>query len=704
MMSKRFTSLILMAVVCTLGLQACNQPDKIGRSGELRPTVFYQPGGNRDDDSDDDDVRSEAAEVVPERQPASTVSRGSGRFIKHGPASDPASGFDPTWSETDTVSFNFIDAPVEEVVSAVLSGLNVPHSIAPGISGTISIIVPEPLDPWAAIATLEEALRINGAALINKGAQGFAIVPLDQAASVASGVRVRGVPGVNQPGFAIEVVELKHISSASFEQVLSDFNLSEAVLRSDPARNLIIIAGTSQIRQKITGFAALFDAPWLEGMSFALIELAYAPPSQVASELTAIFAPEGSPVADTLRIIPIPRLSALLIFTPELRTLNDVRVWVDRLDQTGPTTGRKIYVYAVQNGRAADLAASLNSVIAGSMSSQTSDAAAGSSDGPVNGAVGETSSGGLKVVPNEENNSLLVYATEREYDIVLAALGKLDVLPRQVLIEAALAEVTLSDSLRYGVQWFFEFGNNRITLSSVATGAVASAFPGFSYLFSGPSSVGAVLNALDSVTDIRVLASPKMMVLNNHTASLTIGDQVPIITRSAVGVTDPSAPIVNSVELRDTGVLLTVTPRINDGGLVILEIAQEVSDVAETTSSGIDSPTISQRKMSSTLAVRDGETIALGGLIRENSSTGDSGIPGLKDVPIIGNAFKSNTLTRRKTELIVLITTRVVEDSAETRDLMEYLRNQFGRLIAPAPSADTPPQGTSRFPSEDGAQ
>ncbi len=240
--------------------------------------------------------------------------------------------------------------------------------------------------------------------------------------------------------------------------------------------------------------------------------------------------------------------------------------------------------------------------------------------------------------------------------------------------------MTLTDELRFGIQWSYFGGDGPLTLSESANGGVAPQFPGFSYLFTGRTDIRAVLNALESITDVDVISSPKLMVLNNREASMQIGDQVPIAVQSSVGVADPDAPIVNAVQFRDTGVILKLTPRVNKNGLVLLEISQEVSDVVPTTTSGIDSPTIQQRKISSTIAVRSGETIALGGLIRENKSRTRTGVPYLARVPLLGAVFRSTDKNVRRTELIVMITPRVIRDADESAGVMEDLRNEFKAL------------------------
>jgi len=264
--------------------------------------------------------------------------------------------------------------------------------------------------------------------------------------------------------------------------------------------------------------------------------------------------------------------------------------------------------------------------------------------------------------------------------VIEAALVRLDAPSRQVLIEASLAEVTLTDELRYGVQWNYNGKKGPVTLSDSASGQVSRSFPGLSYLFTGSTDISAVLNALESVTTVRVISSPKLVTLNNHEAMLQVGDEVPVTTQSAVSVTTPGAPIVNSVQMQDTGVILGVTPRVNKNGLVQLDISQEVSNSVPTTTSGIDSPTIQQRKLSTTVVVKNGDTIALGGLITESRSKSKSGVPYLAKIPLLGALFRDTDNSMTRTELILLITPRVMRDDTEFQNVMDDLRGEFQSL------------------------
>jgi general secretion pathway protein D len=248
--------------------------------------------------------------------------------------------------------------------------------------------------------------------------------------------------------------------------------------------------------------------------------------------------------------------------------------------------------------------------------------------------------------------------------------------------------VSLRDELRYGVQWFFNSGNSQFSLSTAETGEVLQAFPGFSYLLTAHTDWRAVLNALDTITDINVISSPQLMVLDNQTGEIQVGDEVPVAIQQQQASTSGDAPLVNTIEFRDTGIILRVTPRVNPGGLVIMEIEQEVSSVVST--SPTITPTIQQRRVLSTIAVQSGETVALGGLIEDELNTTRAGVPFLMDVPILGELFSNNTNVNDRKELLIVITPRVVGSQEEARAVTEELRNKMraiGRQTTQPPPA-----------------
>jgi general secretion pathway protein D len=286
----------------------------------------------------------------------------------------------------------------------------------------------------------------------------------------------------------------------------------------------------------------------------------------------------------------------------------------------------------------------------------------------------------MRIIANRRNNALLVYATPSEYAVVEGMLRKIDIIPLQVLIEATIAEVDLNDSLQYGTQFFFKADHIANTLGPLsglpALGSLT--FPSAVPFFTLSKSPNVALSALAAITKVKVLSAPQVMVLDNEPARLQVGQQVPVLTGTATSTLAANAPVVNSVDYHSTGVIMQVTPRVNSGGLVSLDIAQEVSDVAPAAANTVQgSPTFDDQTFRTRVAVQDGQTVGMAGLIRDNVSNDNSGIPFLKDIPILGTLVSTQSNARKRTELLVLITPHVVHDQRDARALTEDLRNQL---------------------------
>ena len=302
---------------------------------------------------------------------------------------------------------------------------------------------------------------------------------------------------------------------------------------------------------------------------------------------------------------------------------------------------------------------------------------------------------GPQIIADPANSALIVVATESEYAQIEEAIRRLDILPMQVLVEATIAEVSLNKNLQYGVQFFLNNKEGQITLSNAQSGTptvidpanpvtnaqlfpgtLAPNFPGFAVARTA-GSVQAALQALRNVTNVQIVSAPELLIMDKQEATFQVGDLVPTITQSAISVTTAGAPVVNNVQYQATGVILNVTPRINSGGLVTLDIEQQVSDVVPTTTSTINSPTFQQRRVKTKVVAQDGETISLAGLISDNNSRQNSGIPFLQDIPVFGSLFSTKTNSHDRTELLVLLTPHVVHDQREARALTEELRRKL---------------------------
>jgi general secretion pathway protein D len=645
----------------------------------------------------------------------------------------------------------FVDADAHHVVDAVLGDvLHLNFSVDPKVTGTVTLRTASPVDRDGAIALLEKALEPIGAVIIENGGS-YRVLPKESARAAA----LMGAASSDGPttGYSSEAVKLRYANPAQIAHLIEEFVGKDVVAGIDPAYNQILLAGSSDERSAALSIIRRFDIDTLSGSTFQLIKLENVDADALQAELKAIFQPPLDIIGSRVRIVPLPRLHSVLAIAADASDIARIQPWIERLDAGGASTKRKLYSYAVQNGRARDLAASLQMVLGGgggglpdptiaqpqdtstplldtssavgslggglsgfgslgggggstgggsSIANQTLDPAqigaetslSGGSSARVSATPVQAAGGnGARIVPVDTTNTLLIYANGEEHDFVMEALAALDKPVPQIMIEATLAEVTLTKDLQYGVNWQVMSGNSSFTLSNTAGAAPAASFPGFSYAYIG-KSVQAVLNTLQSKSNVRVLSAPKLMVLNNQTATLQVGDEVPVVTQQSQSTVASNAPLVNTVELRDTGVILKVTPRVNDNGMITLDIAQEVSEVAKTTTSGIDSPTISQRRLTSTVTTRSGEMVALGGLIRENVSRSRQGIPGLSQIPVVGALFGQHTTSGDRTELIILMTPLVMRSPEEAHAALDEL---LGRMQAVKPVLDdaidrTPPR------------
>lgn len=474
-------------------------------------------------------------------------------------------------------------------------------------------------------------------------------------------------------------------------------------------------------------------------------------PAGAASNSAAASGVSAGLNTGAFRIMPMARLNSILVVTPRAAYLDEARRWIDKLDQpSGNSAEPQLFIYQVQNVNAQHLAGvlsgifgdgksaaqqnvsngvapSLGTASGGSFgqsnstmgngnspfgSSNTSSFGSGLSGGfGSNNAganasrLGQTSSfasqgqgqpqaaaattlGSIRVMADTLNNSVLVWSTRAEYEKIEATLKRLDLPLTQVLIEASIVEVTLSDGLEYGLQW--AFADSRANTGYTGQGALVNtnggvlsanaALAGFSYTLKNPAgNVRAVLNALSKTTSVKVLASPSLMVLDNHKATIAVGNQIPVEVGGTI--TSDGGLVSTQVQYKDTGVNLTVLPSVNSGNVVTMQVEQSVTDVGASTTTS-NQPNFLQRQISSKLAVRSGESIVMGGLIQGNSTTSKSGVPFLHKIPLFGNLFGTTDNSGGRTELLVVITPRVVRTDIDIREATEDLRNRMRSLEA----------------------
>lgn len=642
-----------------------------------------------------------------QRGPQATTIRGSGRLI--GALGTGAAREAPAAAE-DGVLLNFEDAALAEVIRTILGELlGEPYSIHPEVTGTVSFAASEPLPSRALIPLLEELLAANGAALI-EGEAGYRVVPRGIAAEASTPIET-GASGTLR-GYRTRVVPLEYASAAHMEPLLREAAPFAGQIRADPARNALLLRGSGPELRYLGQLIELFDVDWLSGMSFALIPIRHGDANSVVEELRSVFGGGelAVPVDGLLRFSVIERLNAVLAIAARPGLIDQAQRWAARLDQPAGGPGRRLYVYRVENGRAGDLAEVLNGLFGtdtgrrARREDEESGVAPGLEPVRISNATGDRGRelteergaaraeeetpaasasllGGARVIAEPSRNALVILATPSEYAKIEGALAQLDLYPLQVLVEASIVEVSLSGELTYGVQWFFE---NRLPdgLSGEARiGGDLDFSDTFSYTVTNAADeVRGLLRALASEGRIEVLSAPSLMVLDNRTAEIRVGDQQPVETSIIAG----DGVVATSVEFKDTGVILEVTPRVNSGGLVTLEIVQEVTDVGPA-DEATGQRTFLQRSIDSSVAVQSGETIVLGGLIRENETRTGSGVPGLRRLPVLGALFGRTSERTSRTELLVLLTPRVVGNANESRRVTNEFREQLGALRAESP-------------------
>ncbi|MFN8947675.1 MAG: type II secretion system secretin GspD [Alphaproteobacteria bacterium] len=627
-------------------------------------------------------------------QPKTELVEGDSRFV------NPA-GRNGASRKGGDVVLDFADAEVRDVVRTVLGDiLKVPYAVDPQVQGKVTLRTSTPLRKQDVVAALETALKANGAVIVLAD-NVYNVVPAADAQKRIDGFELSGSAGARGPGYGIEIVPLNHIAAAEMQKLLEPVSPAGGVASVDAQRNLIFLAGTSQERAAMLDTIRLFDVDYLKGMSYALVRPDHIEVQALAGELTRVFQNTAGSSANLLRFVPLARINTLLVVSPRAGQLRAVEKWVDRLDVPPRGAGRGVYYYRLQHAKAADVARSLAAVYGSAVQTTGEESDQGNGDlmqdpqapgvapvpppppPPVQGNNGSS----LQIAVDQANNALIIRAKGSEYAGLERFLKEVDVAPDQVLIEVTIAEVTLNDSLKYGVEWYFKNTNDQ--RYSLGRGLrPAPTLPGFNFTYTIPD-VEVALSALGSITDVQVISAPKLLTLNNKPANLQFGDQVPVVTQTATGIRDAADPtIVNSIQLRDTGIVLKVTPRISRGGTVFVDVNQEVSSAVQTTTSGIDSPTIQQRRISSTVAVQDGDSIALGGMIRQSDTRSNSGVPVLRDIPVVGNLFSSTSNQGARTELLIFLRPRIIPNAAAAREMTDELKRGLRYLdVQAAPRA-----------------
>jgi general secretion pathway protein D len=663
------------------------------------------------------------------------IVQGQGRFIatSRAPSATPRDQNDPG------VMFNFTNQPIQSIISIILGDvLHENFSIAPGVTGDVTFSTSKPVDKAQALSILQALLSWTNNALLRQGDR-YLVLPANQA---VAGQLVPGMP-ISQPaaGLSARFYALNYLSAPEMQKLLKPFARENAFLVVDPSRNILVLAGTPEELNNYQSTIDTFDVNWLKGMSIGVFNLKRADVNELLPQLNSLFGPQsGTPLAGMLRFLPIQRTNAIVAISAQPQYLNDVSHWIDTIDQGGGNEP-KMYVYDAKNLKATDLANYLRQIYSNApppeepeaqvapglrtvtLSSSTgmlgSGASNGSgrglgalSNGPANNGAANTppnatennpenpannpasaednnGPNGVRITAQKTSNQILVRCRPTEWSEIQSAIEKLDIPPMQVQIETRILEVSLTGELDLGVQWYLGRLAGNSTTAGIGNvpgsqGALGGGGAGLgatdSLFYSFVShNLQVALHALESNGTTRVLSAPSLVVMNNQQAQIQVGDNIPI-NQTSIN-TNNTLVTTNSVQYVQTGVILDVVPRINPGGLVYLDIQQQVSDASKTVDAQ-GNPTISTRSVSTQVAVQSGETILLGGLIQENRAETDGAVPYLGRIPGLGWLFSNTQRSRGRSELIVLITPRVINSNSQARQITDEYRQQM-QLLRP---------------------
>lgn len=561
-----------------------------------------------------------------------------------------------------------------------------------------------------------ELFRLTGRLLASKqidviGRDGvYFITPLQDRGGrdlrIGIGSRPADVPESDSD--VLQIVPVKYGTPGGFQVVLKQ--LFAVNINVQEEKQFMFIQGASSNVRRALEMLRLLDAPASRAREVGMIDLVYLQPDEFMADLEQLLDAEGISLGrgsnkGPLAIVPLTRRQAVVVFSSDRDLLQRVYHWARQLDVPGETTEKEYFVYKPQNARAVDMGESLERLISlsegsssrrytssgsGTATNNATSGAAASESGSgsassAGGSGGSVRGENLSMVIDERQNQLMFYATPAEYDKVRPLLLRLDQAPPQVALEVIVAEVTLTDELQFGLEWFLEKNNYSLgTLGSLGIGGSGLNITAID----ADVGLNVIANLSKTENLVNVLSRPRIVVSDGSSATVNVGTDVPILTSTASDVEggELGSTIVQTVQYRSTGVVLNVTPTVNGQGVVAMELSQEISNTSGDAIPGINSPVISQRSFQTNLMVGNGQTAVVGGLISDNNTQGETAVPWLSDIPWLGRLFRSETRGRDKTEIVVMITPRIINGASDLQGLTDRLMDGMEGLTLSGPA------------------
>lgn len=719
-MAKKFLSFVLVfLIMAVIPSPAAPQP---------APSQAPQPGSP-----------SQEAPAAPPQVPVPPARRTLPPPAVSGPAPAPGAG---------VVSLNFNRADLVEIIHVLAQHLKLTYTIDPEVKGTVTIHSTEPLRKEDLLPIFHQILRMNGAVAVKRGGL-YQIVPIKE----GKGLALPMAQG-RDDSFAFQVVPVRFFSVGEMKRLLTPFVTPGGEILDYPRGNYLILVDLPSNIERLMEIKDLIDINVFAGVRVEIYQPKVASAEELAAEMTKIMQAYASSAVQAegfaAQFVPIPRINQMLVISHSEAAWTYVRRWLERIDAAGEGPGRRIFIYPVENGKATDLADILNQVLGQAPVSRRErpltlqDLHRGAPSGLGAPRPGAPSLGGtaqppapqssipgayaavqapapaaeprraappptaapppsrpqeqVRIVPDPATNSLIIFGTAQEFQNIKNILKELDIIPRQVLLDVLVAEVTLGDDMKFGVEYEIlrktgdvrifnrEFGSRGSVLGgvlpAVPTGGGLTPFPaGLSGVIGTGTAIRAFINALMTDSRVKVLSSPSILATDNRPARIQVGSEEPIPTGTVQSpVSGGTITSSTTIQYRNTGRIVTIIPQVNSQGLVNLQIKSEVSQRGADVQVGAEGnlfPSFDTRDAETTAVVQDGETLVFGGIINERKSRTRIGIPFLMDVPVLGRLFGTTTDEADRTELIMLITPHVIRNIDEAREITEEFKEKL---------------------------
>jgi general secretion pathway protein D len=636
----------------------------------------------------------------------------------------------------DTVMLNFVNADIPSVVKAIGAHTGKNFIIDPRVTGNMNIISQSPVSKDLAYQILLSALRVHGFAVIEeRGA--VKIVP--EADAKTSGPVVGRGMQISGDRIVTQVFTLQNESAAQLATVLRPLVAPNNFIGAYPGNNTLVITDYAENVKRIARIIASIDVP--ASTDLQMIRLQYASAVDVAALLGRLMpetaANPASPGAPPKLAIGVePRTNSLLLRADTPALVTRIKALVAGIDIPTAANGN-IYVVYLRNAEATKLAETLRGLLNGASASASVSQPTSTSTSSTGAASQTLSSASASSAPTQINstiqaypstNSLVITAPDYVYNSLRAVIDKLDARRAQVFVEALIVEVSSSTAAEFGIQWQDISGLNRTgtqviggtNFGSRGGGAnIIDAASNITSLGSGLNlglvrgtvrvngvdilSLGALARALEADQKNNVLSTPNILTLDNEEAKIVVGQNVPFVTGSYTQTTAAASSPFQTIERKDVGLTLRVTPQVTEGGTVKLKVFQEVSSVVPTTSNVRSADLITnKRSVENTVLADDGQIIVIGGLIQDDTKNNDSKVPILGDIPYLGNLFKYKTRNRDKTNLMIFLRPYVLRDGKAANQLTgeryDYIKNEQSNAIREGESL-LPPTGGALLPA-----